>query len=417
MLSILIVGAGGREHALAARLHKEGHAVACAPGNAGMASLGRCHDVAADDLPGIGALCARERFDLVVVGPERPLALGLVDALVGEGHVVFGPTQGAARIESSKAFAKSLMLEAGVPTAAATVVHRLTDGWEAITRLGGRCVVKQDGLAGGKGVRLCSGREEAIEAAMQGLSSGPVLIEERLEGEELSCIALSDGDRVLLLPPARDHKRLLDDDRGPNTGGMGAVCPVPMSEDECIFVRDRVLRPALRALADAGTPFRGALYAGLIRTEDGPRVLEFNARFGDPETQAMLAALPESLAFGELLLAAACGRLDGGSIDAAGHACSVTLAAEGYPDDVRTGDPIEGHDTVTDPNVRIFHGATRDLNGRLFTAGGRVLHVVAAGPSAASARNAAYIAADHIRFDGRQLRRDVGGRMSGASEG
>ena len=407
-MNILIVGAGGREHALGVRLKSEGYGVAFAPGNAGTSLLGPGHAVAAEDLPALRALCARERFDLVVVGPEGPLARGLAAMLVIDGHRVFGPSQAAARIESSKSFAKALMREADVPTAPASVVHTAVQAREAVDRWRGRCVVKQDGLAGGKGVRVCDDPQTALEAALRALAAGPVLIEERLEGEELSCIALTDGERLVLLPPARDHKRLLDGDLGPNTGGMGAVCPAPMGDDEIDLVRERVMRPMLRRLAEAGTPFRGALYAGLIRTPDGLLVLEFNARFGDPETQAILTVLPSEVALGELLLAAAHGRLEEGGIDAAGHACCVTLAAAGYPDDVRTGDVIEGLEHGTPAHVQLFHGATRLENGRLVTSGGRVLHVVAAAPSAGAARDAAYAAVEHIRFEGRQLRRDIG---------
>ncbi|MFM2152683.1 MAG: hypothetical protein RL199_1118 [Pseudomonadota bacterium] len=407
-MDILIVGAGGREHALAARLRREGHDVACAPGNAGTRALGPGHAVAADDVAGLTALCERERFDLVVVGPEQPLALGLVDALVGRGHAVFGPSREAARLETSKAFAKALMHQAGVPTARATVAPDLSQAWAAIEALGGRCVVKQDGLAGGKGVRVCGGREEALLAAMQASVHGPVLVEERLDGDELSCIALTDGERLVLLPPARDHKRLLDGDLGPNTGGMGAVCPVPLDDDERTSVREQVMRPVLRALAARGTPFRGALYAGLMRTAAGLRVLEFNARLGDPETQAIVAALPDGVALGELLRAAASGRLEEGRIDAARHACSVTLAADGYPDAARTGDRIEGLESAPAKGCFVFYGGTRWLDGGVVSAGGRVLHVVGTGPTAADARDAAYAAAAPIRFEGRQMREDIG---------
>jgi phosphoribosylamine--glycine ligase len=416
-MNILIVGAGGREHALAARFRSEGHDVASAPGNPGTGAFGPRHAVSVDDFPGLRRLCACERFDLVVVGPELPLAMGLVDLLTADGHVVFGPTQAAARVEASKSFAKALMLEAGVPTAAATVAEHLGPAWAAIEGLGGRCAVKQDGLAGGKGVAVCDDREEALLAAMQAIAEGPVLVEERLAGEELSCMALTDGERLVLLPPARDHKRLLDGDRGPNTGGMGAVCPVPMSEEELAFVGDRVLRPVLRVLVARGTPFRGALYAGLMRTSLGLRVLEFNARLGDPETQAILAALPEDVGLANLMFAAAAGRLDDGRLEAARYACSVTLAAEGYPDAVRTGDRIDGLDAIAGHDATAFHGATRAVEGGLVTGGGRVLHVVGTGATPDEARDAAYRAAEPVRFEGRRMRRDVGARPGGASEG
>jgi len=407
-MRILLVGAGGREHALGTRLAAEGHELHSAPGHPGLEAVGCSHPVPVGDAAGHEALAAALLPDLVVIGPEQPLADGLSDRLMSQGHAVFGPSRTAARIETSKAFAKALMREAGVATPEATVVTRRDEAREAIARRGGRCVVKQDGLAAGKGVTVCDTAEDALAAASRALAHGPVLVEDRLEGEEFSCLSLSDGERVVLLPPARDHKRLIAGDRGPNTGGMGAVCPVPLADGELRTVREGILRPVLAALAARGTPFRGALYAGLMRTREGLHVLEFNARLGDPETQAVLAVLPASVPLGEWMEAAATGRLGEGLLEADGHACCVTLAAEGYPGAPRTGDPIEGLAEAAATGAEVLHGGTRRTDDGLVTAGGRVVHVVGRGATAAEARRRAYAAADHIRFDGLQRRNDVG---------
>jgi phosphoribosylamine--glycine ligase len=348
---------------------------------------------------------------LVVVGPEAPLAAGLADACAAAGIPVFGPTAAAARIESSKAFAKRLMQEAGLPTAAA---HLFEDAAEAMSfvRASRRpWVVKADGLAAGKGVVLPEDVDGTLAAigALAGTPAGAcLLLEERLSGPEVSLIALCDGERLLPLPLAQDHKRLLDGDRGPNTGGMGAYAPAPpVSAEDVRRIADELMAPVVRALAAAGAPFRGALYAGLMLTEQGPRVLEFNARFGDPETQALVPLIEGDLL--AALLACAAGRLDPQMLGwAEGAAACVVLAAAGYPETPRRGDLIGGVEAVDEPGALIFHAGTAWEAGCLMTAGGRVLGVTGLGRTLHAALARAYEVVDVISFEGMQYRRDIG---------
>lgn len=414
-MNVLIVGSGGREHALTWKLAQSPlltslHAV---PGNPGIARHARCHAVPVEDLPGIVNLARRERIDLVVVGPEAPLVDGLADRLREAGIAVFGPGQAAARIEGSKAFSKEIMADAGVPTAAWRAFEDPAEAEAFATELG-RAVVKADGLAAGKGVIVADDEEQsraAVRTIMGGGGAGRrVVIEERLEGEEVSVIALCDGERYLLLPPAQDHKRLLEGDRGPNTGGMGAYSPAPVLDDQALdAIGKTVIAPTLKALAARGTPFVGALFAGLMITPRGPRTLEFNCRFGDPETQPLMMRIRGDLL--PVLVAAANGDLRGQTLDVSPDAAvGVVLAASGYPSAPQRGASIEGIERAGSPQVEIFQAGTREQDGRLVTAGGRVLTVCARGADVAQARARAYEAIRHIRFEGMQFRSDIGHR-------
>jgi phosphoribosylamine---glycine ligase len=403
-VKVLVVGSGGREHALAwklaqSRLLEELHA---APGNPGIAALGSCHPVRADDGEAVLGLCHQLGIDLVVVGPEAPLVAGLADVLRPAGVSVFGPSGAAARIEGSKTFAKDVMRDAGVPTAA---------------RLGGPrapCVVKADGLAAGKGVFLCRTEleAEAAWARVQRLH-GRALVEELLEGEELSLFAICDGSDAVALAPARDFKRLEDSDRGPNTGGMGSYSPVPgIGPEEVEELLELVHRPVLRELAGRGTPFQGLLYAGLMLTEDGPRVLEFNCRFGDPETQAILPRLDSDLL--AALAAAAQGSLAGVEVTASADAAvTVVMASPGYPESPETGTSIEGIEAAEDEGALVFHAGTALRGGRVVSAGGRVLDVTATADSLGEARDGAYRAVGLVDFAGAQFRRDIAAKAVG----
>jgi phosphoribosylamine--glycine ligase len=417
-MRVLVVGGGGREHALAWKIAKSPRVTKlwCAPGNPGTARVAENVPLRADDVEAVARWAAGQRVDLAVVAPEAPLVAGLADRLAAAGVPVFGPTAAAARLEGSKAFAKEVMAAAGVPTAGYAVFDALEPALAHARGAGGRVVVKADGLAAGKGVVVCGSVEEAEGALrailvdrVHGAAGARVVLEERLEGPEVSVIALTDGERVLPLPPAQDHKRIHDGDRGPNTGGMGAFCPTPTLDAAGLAeVERRVLLPTIREMARRGTPFRGALYAGLMVTRDGPRVLEYNARFGDPETQPILMRLRGDLV--PALLGAARGDLSGASLDLDPRAAvGVVLAAEGYPGSVAAGDAIDGAEGPFPDGVEVFlAGTSRDAGGRLVTAGGRVLTVCALGDGLPAAAARAYEAAAGIRFRGRQYRTDIG---------
>jgi phosphoribosylamine--glycine ligase len=397
---VLILGSGGREHALAWKIAQsealeELHA---APGNPGIARLARCHPLRVDDVEGLLGLCREREIDLVVIGPEAPLVAGVADHLRRAGVTVFGPSAEAARIEGSKSFAKEVMASAGVPTAEPAEAHA-------------PCVVKADGLAGGKGVFVCRTQEEADLALTQARALGDaVVVEELLEGEEVSLFVLTDGVEAMPLAPAQDFKRLRDGDEGPNTGGMGSYSPPPfLRPDEIEELVNLVHRPVLAELAERGSPFVGLLYAGLMLTDDGPRVLEFNCRFGDPETQAILPRLEGD--FLGALAGAAEGALGGLDLSVGPEAAvSVVLAARGYPETPEPGVELQGLDEAEETGALVFHAGTARRDGRVFSAAGRVLNVTGTGESVLEARERAYAAVDLIDFPGAQYRRDIASR-------
>ncbi|MEW6397708.1 MAG: phosphoribosylamine--glycine ligase [Bacillota bacterium] len=423
-VKVMVVGGGGREHALVWKLG-QGSSVSglfCAPGNAGTAALATNVDVAATDLEGLCAFASREGIDLTVVGPEEPLVRGVGDAFRRAGLLLFGPGGEAARIEGSKAFAKEFMARHGIPTAPFRVFDDAGRARAYIESRGRPVVVKADGLAAGKGAFVCASPDEAVRAATDllehgtlGEAGGVVVVEDRLEGEELSVLALCDGESCMLLPAARDHKRVFDGDAGPNTGGMGAYAPVPLPAGLLDVVRGRIMAPAIRGMAREGFPYRGVLYAGLMLTRDGPAVLEFNCRFGDPETQVILPLLDEDL--GELLAAAARGELPRREVRLHNrYAVCVVIASGGYPGPYRRGVLITGLERAAEvPGVVVFEAGTAcDAEGRLVTAGGRVLGVTGSGQSLEEARERAYRACARISFAGMHFRRDIAGSAPSA---
>jgi phosphoribosylamine--glycine ligase len=425
--TVLVVGGGGREHALVRAIARSPEAprIHCVGGNAGIARDADLVPLSIDDTGGVVALSMAFGADLVVVGPEAPLVAGICDHLRAAGVRCFGPGAAAARLEGSKAFAKEVMAEAGVPTARARVVTDVEDGMAAVAELGLPVAVKADGLAAGKGVMVVGteeGAREALEACLVRGSFGDagrrVVVEEGMTGPEVSLLAITDGTHVARFPAARDYKPIGEGNTGPNTGGMGSVSPVPdipdALADELI---DRVHRPVIAAMARRGTPFQGVLYAGLMMTPDGPRVLEFNTRFGDPETQALLPRLDEDLL--ALLTAAADGELEDRPVRVNdGAAVSVVLAAHGYPASPRTGDVISGLDEAAATGAEVYHAGTAPgPGGTIVTSGGRVLAVSARGDSVEDARGKAYAAAELITFEGKQMRRDIAAAMPGGTGG
>jgi phosphoribosylamine--glycine ligase len=418
-VKVLIVGGGGREHALAWKIRRDDPAaeVVAAPGNPGIAELGRCVPVRATDTPALVALARDERVDLVVIGPEGPLAAGLADALRAAAIPVFGPTAAAARIESSKVFAKRVMRDAGVPTARAEHHTDADAALRAVHDFGAPVVVKASGLAAGKGAIVCQTLGEAERAVDEmlrqrafGEAGTEILVEEFMTGEELSLFGITDGTTVVPFLPAQDHKRLLDGDQGPNTGGMGAYAPVSLGDDALVASAvARIMEPTLAAMREAGDPFTGLLYAGLMLTPDGPKVVEFNCRFGDPETQALLPLLESNL-LEMLVTVASGGDLRGARLTWSGRSALTTvLAAAGYPDAPRLGDPITM--PPDEPDGIVFHAGTgRDAAGRLITSGGRVLAATGIGDTLADAQRASRHIAERITFEGCQFRTDLGWR-------
>ncbi|HET9613371.1 MAG TPA: phosphoribosylamine--glycine ligase [Candidatus Limnocylindrales bacterium] len=419
---ILIVGGSGREHALAWKLAAEPgvNEVLVVPGSDGIAREPRVRCERLDPLDPAAVVAAARRFaaELAVIGPEAPLAAGVADALGAAGIPVFGPAAAAARIESSKSFCREIAEAAGVPIARGRAFAETDPSAALAYAMGmapdGAVVVKADGLAGGKGVTVCGTVDEAADAISA--TPGAIVVEERLRGAEASVIAICDGLTAVPLPAARDHKRLQDGDAGPNTGGMGAYSPLDdLPDDAVVGIIDAFHRPVLAELARRGTPFRGALYAGLMLTDDGPRLLEFNARFGDPEAQVILPRLASPL--GPLLLAAARGRLRDAAAPAvlATTAVGIVLAAEGYPTDPRAGDVIAGLDAPQLADTLVFHSATATAEDGWRTAGGRVLTVVGLGADLDEARMAADRRAAMISWNGMQRRRDIGRTTVGAT--
>jgi phosphoribosylamine---glycine ligase len=418
-MKVLVVGSGGREHALVWKFRSEASVteVICAPGNAGIAADARCFPIAAIDSAGLLELARDEAVDLTVVGPEAPLEQGLVDIFTSEGLAIFGPSREAARLETSKAFAKHLMALAGVPTARYRVASSPDEALGAIDELGGRVALKADGLAAGKGVIVAGTVDEAraaVEALMVhrkvGDAGRTLVVEERLEGPEVSFFAIADGDRAWPLMSAQDHKRAYDDDEGPNTGGMGAFSPSRLvPPDMEARIQHTIVTPVIDAMRAEGHPFRGFLYAGLMLTADGPKVIEFNVRMGDPETQVVLPRLRADLA--PVLLAASTDGLRRApdlAVSDDPHV-GVVLASAGYPDHVETGKRITGLDRAGAlDDVQVFHAATRREGDHLVTSGGRVLTVVGRGPDVRTAIDRAYAGVDAVSFDGMHVRRDIG---------
>ncbi len=416
-MKVLLIGGGGREHALGwaiARSPRVDELISL-PGNPGLAEIGGIIEgVAATDVGAIAALARIQGLDLVVVGPEAPLAAGLVDALQHLGIPAFGPTRAASRLEASKSFAKDVMLRAGVPTSSAWVFENQAAADQHIDTHDGPYVVKADGLAAGKGVLVTEDRSAAHDWVNRcfegdfGLAGSTVVIEEYLVGPELSVFAVSDGHDAVTLEPARDYKRLLDEDLGPNTGGMGSYSPVELPDGLVDDIGATIILPVLRTMAADGTPYKGFIYAGLVLTQDGPKVIEFNARLGDPETQAVLPRLETDLM---TVIEAA---LDGTVADlelewSPRAAVNVVLAADGYPDAPRRGDAISGLKGLGE-DVLVFHAGTAfNDSGMLVTGGGRVLSVVGLGDTVAEARDRSYRAARQISFAGRHYRSDVAG--------
>ncbi len=420
-MKVLLVGGGGREHALAWKLLTDDPALEliCAPGNAGIAEICDCVPLKATDINGLAAFAERADIDLTIVGPEAELEAGIVDLFMQNGRKIFGPQQVAARIETSKAFAKALMTAAGIPTARATLHSDIDRAKEAVGRYGAPIVVKASGLAAGKGVVVAQSTEEAERAIEMmlgdrvfGDAGAEVLIEEFMSGEELSVFAVPDGENVVTMLPAQDHKRLLDGDLGPNTGGMGAYAPVAAATPGLIGeVTERILLPTLAALRDAGSPFKGLLYAGLMLTANGPRVIEFNCRFGDPETEAILPLMKSSLL--ELLNQIASGDSIRDAEPIVGHpahAVTTVVAAAGYPDSPRVGDPVRL--PAPPKGIHVFHAGTkRDGESReTLASGGRVVAITGVAPQLAEAAACSRQYAERVTLDGKQMRRDIGWR-------
>jgi phosphoribosylamine--glycine ligase len=411
-VKVLVIGTGGREHALALSLSRDPSVeeVHAAPGNPGIASVAALHDVDQLDGDAVATLAEKLGADLVVIGPEAPLVAGVADAVRERGISCFGPSKAAAELEGSKAFAKDVMAAAGVPTAMAHVCTTPDEAAAALDAFGPPYVVKDDGLAAGKGVVVTEDRDAAVAHAA---ACDRVVIEEFLDGPEVSLFAITDGATVYPLQPAQDFKRIFDGDQGPNTGGMGAYTPLPWAPEDLVpDVLERVLQPTVDEMARRGSAFAGLLYAGLALTARGVRVVEFNARFGDPETQPLLALLDSTLA--ELLRAAAEGRLH--EIDPprwkSGAAVAVVMASAGYPESSSRGDVIVGTETLADEaDVDVIHAGTAEQDGSLVTAGGRVLAVTAVGSDVADARAKAYEGVSSISFDGAQWRTDIALRV------
>jgi phosphoribosylamine--glycine ligase len=417
---VLVVGSGAREHALCARIAASPlvDEVLCAPGNAGLARDASVRPVAVDDLDGLRDLCRRERVDLVVPGPEAPLVAGLADLLAASGIACFGPSARAARLEGSKAFAKGFMLRHGVPTAAHACFDDFSLAEAHVRKARHPLVVKADGLAAGKGVVVCDDVGEALDAVSRALrerafgdAGQRVVIEERLEGPEVSLHVACDGEHYVVLGVAQDHKRLCDGDLGPNTGGMGAYSPVPMWTPalEARVCRE-VIEPTLRGIAHEGSPFRGVLFVGLMLTNEGPRVLEYNVRFGDPECAVLLERLEGDVV--PWLLGCARGTLVPNMVRPRDvSAIGVVVAAEGYPEAPRRGVPLAGLERAAEvPGVRVLHAGTTKIGDTWVTSGGRVLLITATAPDFEEARRRAYQAVDAITLPGARVRRDIGWR-------
>lgn len=419
---MFVIGGGGREHALAWHLRRRypDAVLYCAPGNPGISALATCLPISVTDLPSLADAASSLEIDLTIVGPEAPLVAGIVDLFEMRGLPIIGPTAPAAALEGSKVFAKDLMRRHGIPTAEHAAFDEPASALKYLEGVPGQVVVKADGLAAGKGVIVCDDfaqARSAVEAMMADRAFGDagrrIVIEERLEGDEVSIFALVDGEVVALLPAAQDHKRAHDDDQGPNTGGMGAAAPVPLDGELRERILSEIIEPTARAMCAEGRPYRGILFAGLMLTRDGPKVLEFNCRLGDPEAQVILPLLGTGLPEGFAALRE--GRLvPDGLSDARGAAVGVVMASRGYPERFETGVPISGLEQAAGEAL-IFHSGTSFRDGIVITGGGRVLTVVGQGGTLGEARARAYRAAGRIRFEGMHYRRDIGARLEAAA--
>ncbi|OGW90025.1 MAG: phosphoribosylamine--glycine ligase [Omnitrophica bacterium RIFCSPLOWO2_01_FULL_50_24] len=420
-MKVLVIGSGGREHALVWKIRQSplvDKIFAC-PGNAGIAELAECVPIEAENLEGLLTFALDQKVDLTVVGPEAPLVKGVVNLFQSKGLNVFGPSQEAARLEGSKAFSKELMARVGVPTAAFQTFTHVAGAKHFIVEKEPPFVIKADGLAGGKGVIIANSCEDGIrvvndmiENKLFGESGELVVIEECLTGDELSVLLFTDGTSIIPLASSQDHKRVYDDDRGPNTGGMGAYSPCPIVSDEDVHkIIERTARPVINELKRLGTPYRGLLYVGLMMTEKGPYVLEFNVRFGDPETQAVLPRLKTDIV--PIMSDIARGTLKTRTLEWDPRAClTVVMASGGYPGAYEKGHEIKGLETIREESVVVFHaGTTRNKTGAVVTAGGRVLAVSALGATLKDAHDEAYRAIERITFTGGFYRRDIGKRV------
>ncbi|MFP4522473.1 MAG: phosphoribosylamine--glycine ligase [Fibrobacterota bacterium] len=420
-MKVLVIGSGGREHTLAEFLKKSPSVtkVFSAPGNPGMEKLGPCADIKVDDFKGLADYASEKAVDLTVVGPEVPLTAGITDYFSERGLTVFGPDASAARIEGSKKFAKKIMKNAGIPTGEFRSFKDYEEAEKYIKSLSKVPVLKADGLAAGKGVIVAETTEEALKGAAEilkdkkfGAAGNSLIVEERLFGEEASIFAVCDGADYLVLPPSQDHKRIFDGDKGPNTGGMGAYCPAPAVTPEILAQsEEKIIRPLLKEMKKQGCEYRGLLYAGIILTKDGPKVIEFNCRFGDPETQCVVPMIDGDL--GEILLAAAKGSLQSApkyGIHSGSCVC-VVAASEGYPESSSKGDIITGTEQASAlPETYVIHAGTKNTPDGLCTAGGRVLGVVSRGKDLPEALERCYAGVGKIKFRGMQTRKDIGAK-------
>lgn len=417
-MKVLVVGSGGREHALCWKIaQRPGTEVYVAPGNIGMVDVATLVNIKVDDIAGLVDFAKAEGIDLTVVGPELPLTLGIVDAFQEAGLACFGPNKAAAKLEGSKAFSKELMKKYGIPTAAFDTFTDVDKAKAFVDEIGVPCVVKADGLAAGKGVIICMTREEADKAIEDmltdhafGDASATIVIEEYMVGPEVSVLAFADGKSVLPMVSAQDHKRIFDGDKGPNTGGMGAYSPAPVyTEALSAEVNKTIIEPTIAAMAAEGTPFTGILYTGLMLTEKGPRVLEYNVRFGDPETQPIMVRMKSDIV--ALFQACVNGKLDEATLEWHDEAAvCVIMASGGYPASSEKGVPIHGLDDIAAEEAIVFHSGTAEKDGEIVTNGGRVLGVTAKDATIKGAIDKAYAAVEKINFDHMQFRRDIGAR-------
>lgn len=417
-MKVLVVGSGGREHALCWKIaQRPDTEVYVAPGNIGMVDVATLVNIKVDDIAGLVDFAKAEGIDLTVVGPELPLTLGIVDAFQEAGLACFGPNKAAAKLEGSKAFSKELMKKYGIPTAAFDIFTDVDKAKAFVDEIGVPCVVKADGLAAGKGVIICMTREEADKAIEDmltdhafGDASATIVIEEYMVGPEVSVLAFADGKSVLPMVSAQDHKRIFDGDKGPNTGGMGAYSPAPVyTEALSAEVNKTIIEPTIAAMAAEGTPFTGILYTGLMLTEKGPRVLEYNVRFGDPETQPIMVRMKSDIV--ALFQACVDGKLDEATLEWHDEAAvCVIMASGGYPASSEKGVPIHGLDDIAAEEAIVFHSGTAEKDGEIVTNGGRVLGVTAKDATIKGAIDKAYAAVEKINFDHMQFRRDIGAR-------